>query len=164
MVDMTLCHDNQCPLHKSCYRFTAKSKSPYQSYFIGSPRPIEGPCTEFVQDTNAERIDLENNTLYLKRGHRYVPIAEKWLGFPKDGVWLVINGRCNQRWLIDDVPDPLLYAAIARHQDVIAREYLTIGDEMAAGARFSANDIADRIVRAIYRAEQERGDSHDRTK
>lgn len=38
MADITKCEDKDCPMKESCYRFTAKAKDFWQSYFMESPR------------------------------------------------------------------------------------------------------------------------------
>lgn len=56
MPDISMCQDNECPVNKLCYRYTAKA-SDYQSYFASSPRldereseskgTIEGSCSYY---------------------------------------------------------------------------------------------------------------------
>lgn len=68
-----------------------------------------------------------------------------------DGVWLVENhegGRsCQQIGLLADLPDPVAYAAVARHQDAIAKAIVA-----NRGYSISAMDLAGRIVAAVAEA------------
>jgi hypothetical protein len=36
-MDITLCKGGDCPLKEKCFRYTAKSNSEYQSYFVEPP-------------------------------------------------------------------------------------------------------------------------------
>ena len=38
MADITMCRDEECKQKDTCYRFTAKASSFWQSYFMKSPR------------------------------------------------------------------------------------------------------------------------------
>lgn len=46
MPDITMCKDTVCHINKNCYRFVAKPIPMWQSYFVGSPRTLEG-CNYF---------------------------------------------------------------------------------------------------------------------
>lgn len=50
-MDYTLCDGWDCPLKEKCFRFKAKSKSLYQSYFTEMPYDkIKKECSEFWAD------------------------------------------------------------------------------------------------------------------
>jgi len=38
MPDISMCKTEECPLHETCYRFTATPNGHWQSYFAGDPR------------------------------------------------------------------------------------------------------------------------------
>lgn len=37
MPEITMCSGQECPIKKTCYRFTAKPSHHMQSYFVGTP-------------------------------------------------------------------------------------------------------------------------------
>jgi len=39
--DISMCSTKECPLHETCYRFTATPSDFRQSYFAGDPRDVK---------------------------------------------------------------------------------------------------------------------------
>jgi hypothetical protein len=63
MADITKCTDNNCPFHKHCYRYNAKS-SDWQSFFLDSPRTVDVECKEYWGDLiEYIKIKLRENEL-----------------------------------------------------------------------------------------------------
>ena len=46
MADITMCMDTECPQNSRCYRYVALPNSRWQSYFMYSPKKMDG-CPEF---------------------------------------------------------------------------------------------------------------------
>ena len=46
------------------------------------------------------------NTLYKKKGRRYYPVGQEFLGFPCNGIWLVNNGRNSCMLRLDEIDRP----------------------------------------------------------
>lgn len=72
MPDISMCDDSDCPVNKSCYRFTA-IPSEYQTYFMDSPRLdereseskglVEGSCSYYwaiIPKSKLEEDEMEN--------------------------------------------------------------------------------------------------------
>ena len=47
MADITMCKDTRCPQNSRCYRYVAIPNSHWQSYFMSSPKKMDG-CPEFL--------------------------------------------------------------------------------------------------------------------
>ena len=62
MVDLSKCSGKNCPFRDECYRYTATSDSPWQSYI--SSQYKEGACEYFVP--NAEQEAVYYRTPYRK--------------------------------------------------------------------------------------------------
>ena len=52
MPDITMCLDHQCSKKNNCYRYLAKP-SPYQSYFVGSPRN-DNSCKQYWENLSQQ--------------------------------------------------------------------------------------------------------------
>lgn len=52
MPDITMCSGLKCPLKEKCYRYTAKPKLLYQSYFGDAPINKNGECDYFWSNEN----------------------------------------------------------------------------------------------------------------
>ena len=46
MPDITMCKDTRCPQNERCYRYIALPNDLWQSYFLSSPKKMDG-CPEF---------------------------------------------------------------------------------------------------------------------
>ena len=46
MADITMCKDTRCPNNERCYRYVALPNSYWQSYFMSSPKKMDG-CPMF---------------------------------------------------------------------------------------------------------------------
>ena len=55
MTDITKCKDSDCPLKKTCYRYTAKVEF-MQSYFLASPYDIKKNVCEMYCSEETENI------------------------------------------------------------------------------------------------------------
>ena len=58
MPDITMCNDYECPQKERCYRFTAEPNPYRQSYFVESPKSMDG-CQYFSSN---ETEDKQNET------------------------------------------------------------------------------------------------------
>ena len=54
MPDITMCNDQKCPQKERCYRFTAIPNPYRQSYFMSSPKSMDG-CQYFTRNEKAEK-------------------------------------------------------------------------------------------------------------
>ncbi len=59
MADITMCEDDQCPMKKDCYRFTAHVNEFRQSYFTISPRE-KNDC-DYFWDNERKRNGTNDN-------------------------------------------------------------------------------------------------------
>lgn len=59
MPDITMCHDQLCPMRDNCYRFSAKPNPHVQSYFMDTPR-VGDEC-EFQMFLVIPILSKENN-------------------------------------------------------------------------------------------------------
>ena len=50
-MDITLCKGLDCPLKETCFRYTAKSDSLYQSYLINTPIDKENEKCDYYERT-----------------------------------------------------------------------------------------------------------------
>lgn len=64
MPDITMCKNEECPLHMGCYRFRA-TPSCYQSYSMFSP-DMEGEC-QYYWPTFSEQARLKKRSRKTKR-------------------------------------------------------------------------------------------------
>ncbi len=46
MPDIKMCRDTRCPQNERCYRYMALPNDLWQSYFLSSPKKMDG-CPEF---------------------------------------------------------------------------------------------------------------------
>jgi len=72
---------------------------------------------------NDERI------LYRKKGKRYYPVTEEFLGFPEDGYWKVVRDyqakqRFSTKLLPLDAPRPLEQMRFLQYQEEISKHLL----------------------------------------
>lgn len=56
MADITMCKDTKCPQNSRCYRYVALPSSHWQSYFMHSPKKMDG-CPEFLPIESEEYED-----------------------------------------------------------------------------------------------------------
>lgn len=54
MPDITMCEDQKCAQKMECYRFLAIPNEFRQSYFVGSPKKMDG-CPYFMKATEEEK-------------------------------------------------------------------------------------------------------------
>lgn len=47
MPDITMCYGNKCPKKETCYRYTAKPNTHWQSYFKDAPIDKKGNCNHY---------------------------------------------------------------------------------------------------------------------
>ena len=59
MHDITMCHGADCPLRKTCYRYTAKAEPYRQSYFVVVPYR-DGKCDYY--EPNGTEKSQNNHT------------------------------------------------------------------------------------------------------
>ena len=62
MADISMCNDFSCPKFDKCYRAQAKPSEYRQSYFMDSPRDVNG-CRYFwpLEETNENSSRHRNN-------------------------------------------------------------------------------------------------------
>jgi uncharacterized protein YhaN len=91
-----------------------------------------------------------------ERRRANVSVLEKELNrerglFPSDGVWLVTDGRRNSQRIakLGEVPDPIAFAAIARHRDAIAAAVSRSWQQYSERGSQAPIDVADAILRAL---------------
>lgn len=69
-MDITMCDNKNCTLRKECYRFTAPVNEFKQSYFIETPKQVEGNCSEFWSNkgytTNDKTLETINKLIKKK--------------------------------------------------------------------------------------------------
>lgn len=108
----------------------------------------------------AERLLAENDALSKRIERQYNSInelqrqldAEKEV-FPSDGVWLVSGDTKEQMQIsaLGALPDPMSYAALARHRNTIARALSAV----STGTKLTPSNVADIILQSIYTNMQE---------
>ena len=54
MADITMCRDSKCPQRNNCYRYLAIPNPYRQSYFVESPKKMDG-CPYFMKATEEEK-------------------------------------------------------------------------------------------------------------
>lgn len=80
-------------------------------------------------------------TLYEKVGKRYKPYADRWEGFPANGVWLVQDGKQNCVTLLSEIPEiPKMATAYRIELQEPLMEY--IAERASEQGSYSFNDVA----------------------
>jgi hypothetical protein len=99
-----------------------------------------------LQTAERELERLRANTVMLERELD----RERGL-FPSDGVWLVTGERGDSQRIakLGEVPDPIAFAAIARHRDAIAAAVTRSWREYSDRGSQAPIDVADAILRAL---------------
>ena len=61
MADITKCEGVGCYRKESCYRYTAPANDLWQSYFVGSPKKMDG-CSEYWPISGDESKEYEDRS------------------------------------------------------------------------------------------------------
>ena len=61
MADITMCKDTTCPQNERCYRYIALPNDLWQSYFLSSPKKMDG-CPEYWPISGDESKEYEDRS------------------------------------------------------------------------------------------------------
>lgn len=75
MPDIAMCNDYSCPQFDKCYRAQAKPSEYRQSYFVGSPRSVDG-CDYFWPTFNEQIEELQRKDSENSSRHRDKPSTQ----------------------------------------------------------------------------------------
>jgi hypothetical protein len=89
--------------------------------------------------------------VFVRRGARYRRVGYGWTGFFSDGLWLVTNGRANQRHLL--WPDATLPAvtigSVETLRDDVQRALALRLDAFREGDPVSSEELADLVLTIV---------------
>lgn len=142
----------------NCYRCVLNLDE--QEMFCCSLVKSNGPKVKWLHTTCHDYWDrLQTAAREVERLRANVSVLEKELDrerglFPSDGVWLVTDGRRNSQRIakIGEVPDPIAFAALARHRDAISGAVSRSWSAYQDSGSQAPIDVADAILRDVLRA------------
>ena len=108
-----------------------------------------------MRDLEREIVTLRRNVESLLR-----ELDKERNIMPSEGVFLVEHHGASKGYMriakLGELPDPLAFAAIARHQQAIAQAIVETWQNHNESWGASARDLAEGIVRALAREEGQR--------